>query len=152
MVVRVECSAGFYVRSLAHDLGERLGTGAHLVGLRRTRSGDYGLSEAIPIDAIERDRDAAVAGFVPLASMLPRLPFVVLTPEGSHDARGTAASLARTISASSRLPADVGGAASTHASPERGRSDGFGCSRRTAGSSDWRVRWRVPVFCIPQLF
>ena len=45
--LRVDCSAGFYVRSLAHDLGERLGTGAHLAALRRTRSGDFTLDDAI---------------------------------------------------------------------------------------------------------
>ena len=37
VTLRVDCSAGFYVRSLAHDLGERLGVGAHLAALRRTR-------------------------------------------------------------------------------------------------------------------
>ena len=39
VTLRVDCSAGFYVRSLAHDLGQRLGIGAHLTALRRTRSG-----------------------------------------------------------------------------------------------------------------
>jgi len=38
VALRVDCSAGFYIRSLAHDLGERLGVGAHLVALRRTHS------------------------------------------------------------------------------------------------------------------
>ena len=38
--VRLVCSSGFYVRSLAHDLGQRLGCGAHLEGLRRTRAGE----------------------------------------------------------------------------------------------------------------
>ena len=38
VTLRVDCSAGFYVRSLAHDLGERLGIGAHLAALRRTRT------------------------------------------------------------------------------------------------------------------
>ncbi len=54
MTLRVDCSAGFYVRSLAHDLGERLGTGAHLAALRRTRSGDFTLADAVPLDAAER--------------------------------------------------------------------------------------------------
>jgi tRNA pseudouridine55 synthase len=83
VALRVECSSGFYVRALAHDLGERLRTGAHLVGLRRTRCGDYGLAGAVPIDAIERDRDVTAGGFVPLALMLPQLSFVVLTSEGT---------------------------------------------------------------------
>src|SRR5581483_819084 len=47
--VRLICSAGFYVRSLAHEIGERLGTGAHLAGLIRTRSGDFTLDGAVSI-------------------------------------------------------------------------------------------------------
>src|SRR4051794_31131946 len=85
--LRIHCSAGFYVRSLAHDLGERLGIGAHLVGLRRTRSGDYELKDAISIDAIERERGAPADGFVPIGSMLPRLPCVMLTAEGTRRAK-----------------------------------------------------------------
>ncbi|MDO8794004.1 MAG: tRNA pseudouridine(55) synthase TruB [Vicinamibacterales bacterium] len=96
VTVSVECSAGFYVRSLAHDLGERLGTGGHLAALRRTRSGDYSLSEAAPLASIEQrlhdrqapgDRAAPLAGFVPLAAMLSRLSSVVLTEDGAKHAR-----------------------------------------------------------------
>src|SRR5262249_43129889 len=49
VTLRVDCSAGFYVRSLAHDLGQRLGVGAHLAGLRRTRAGDFTLAQALPL-------------------------------------------------------------------------------------------------------
>jgi tRNA pseudouridine55 synthase len=80
LTLRIECSAGFYVRSLAHDLGQRLGTGAHLAALRRTRSADFTVADAIPLDDI--DRDQAVARLVPLAALLPKLPSVVLTGEG----------------------------------------------------------------------
>ena len=55
VTLRVDCSAGFYVRALAHDLGERLGTGAHLAALRRTSSGDFTLADAIALDALERE-------------------------------------------------------------------------------------------------
>jgi tRNA pseudouridine55 synthase len=48
-VIDVYCSSGTYVRSLAHDLGENLGCGAHLVGLRRTRSGRFTLRDAVPL-------------------------------------------------------------------------------------------------------
>ena len=82
VALRVHCGAGFYVRSLAHDLGERLGTGAHLAALRRTRSGDAALADAVPLAAIERDREAALHALVPLAKMLPALAAVVLTLEG----------------------------------------------------------------------
>lgn len=48
-VVDVYCSSGTYVRSLAHDLGERLGCGATLTGLRRTKSGRFTLRDAVPL-------------------------------------------------------------------------------------------------------
>ena len=80
--LRVHCSAGFYVRSLAHDLGDRLGTGAHLAALRRTRSGEFGLADALPLEAAERDPGAARAAVIPPARMLPRLASVMLTDEG----------------------------------------------------------------------
>ena len=48
--LRVECSAGFYVRSLAHDLGAALGIGAHLTALRRTHSGRLSVDDAIGLD------------------------------------------------------------------------------------------------------
>ena len=47
---RVVCSPGTYVRSLAHDLGQKLGCGAHLSALRRTRSGEFRVEEAVPLD------------------------------------------------------------------------------------------------------
>jgi tRNA pseudouridine55 synthase len=45
----VTCSAGTYVRSLAHDLGKKLECGAHLTGLIRSRSGSFGLQDAVPL-------------------------------------------------------------------------------------------------------
>ena len=50
------CSAGTYIRSLAHDLGLRLGCGGHLAVLRRTSVGPYGLADAVPHRAISRKR------------------------------------------------------------------------------------------------
>ena len=82
VTLTVDCSAGFYIRSLAHDLGERLGVGAHLAALRRTRTGDFGLDRSITLDAAERDPAQAAAALVPLAGMLPGLPALVLTAEG----------------------------------------------------------------------
>jgi len=83
----LDCSAGFYVRSLAHDLGERLGTGAHLAELRRTRSGDYTVDDAMPLDTAERDPGAAAERLIPLSQMLRRLPVVELTADGVRRAR-----------------------------------------------------------------
>ncbi|MFM9168085.1 MAG: pseudouridine synthase, partial [Verrucomicrobiota bacterium] len=49
---RVRCSKGTYVRTLAHDLGRRLGPGAHLSMLRRTRSGRIDVAEAASLQAL----------------------------------------------------------------------------------------------------
>jgi tRNA pseudouridine55 synthase len=84
VTLRVDCSAGFYVRALAHDLGQRLGSGAHLAALRRTRSGDFTLADALSFEAAERDAALARAAVVPLAQMLPRWSSVVLTDEGAR--------------------------------------------------------------------
>jgi tRNA pseudouridine55 synthase len=89
VTLTIDCSAGFYVRSLAHDLGNRLGVGAHLTALRRTRSGDLTVADALPLDVAERDRDAARAAVIPLDRMLPSLSAVVLTDAGArHVAHG----------------------------------------------------------------
>ncbi|MGE0703859.1 MAG: tRNA pseudouridine(55) synthase TruB [Vicinamibacterales bacterium] len=85
--IDIECSAGFYVRSLAHDLGERLGTGAHLESLRRTRSGDLTIETAVPLAHVDGDAAAARAALIPLRRMLVSLPAVRLTAEGADAAR-----------------------------------------------------------------
>jgi len=51
----VECSKGTYIRSLARDLGEKLNSGAHLTGLRRTRIGPYMLDMAISLENFEKN-------------------------------------------------------------------------------------------------
>jgi tRNA pseudouridine55 synthase len=87
VMLRVDCSAGFYLRGLARDLGERLGIGAHLAALRRLRSGDLTLAEATPLAALEREPQMVQAALVPLARMLPALTPVTLTDEGARRAR-----------------------------------------------------------------
>jgi tRNA pseudouridine55 synthase len=54
ITLKVECSKGTYIRTLAHDLGRALGCGAHLVGLTRLAVGPFRLEEAIPLDVIEK--------------------------------------------------------------------------------------------------
>jgi len=56
-VIDVYCSSGTYVRSLANDLGEKLGCGAHLVGLRRTKSGRFTLRDAVPLRKLKEHFD-----------------------------------------------------------------------------------------------
>jgi len=55
---RVACTKGTYVRSLAHDLGQKLGCGAHLSTLRRSVSGKFDVADAMPLDAIMNLSDA----------------------------------------------------------------------------------------------
>jgi tRNA pseudouridine55 synthase len=50
----IACSSGTYIRSIASELGERLGCGAHLESLRRTRIGDFAVSDAATLDRFER--------------------------------------------------------------------------------------------------
>jgi tRNA pseudouridine55 synthase len=81
-VVDVACSAGTYVRALARDLGEAVGSGAHLGALRRTGSGPFDLADARPLDEI---RAAAAEGrlaafLLPVGSGLDDLPAVELVP------------------------------------------------------------------------
>ena len=81
--LEVISTAGFYVRSLAHDLGAVLGCGAHLESLRRTRAGAFGLEQSVPLDDLDRHPDSAAARLIPLASLLPGMPVVRLTARGS---------------------------------------------------------------------
>jgi tRNA pseudouridine55 synthase len=82
--LRIVCSSGFYVRSLAHDLGQRLGCGAHLETLRRTRAGEFGLDRSVPLDTIEADGSGAASRLVPMAALLQGLPSVVVNERGAR--------------------------------------------------------------------
>ena len=64
------CSSGFYVRSLAHDIGQLLGCGAHLEALRRTRAGRFRLADALTLDAIEAAGPAIEARLIGLNALL----------------------------------------------------------------------------------
>ena len=52
--IRVVCSKGTYIRALARDIGEALGSGAYLIGLRRTRVGDIRIEDCLPVDNVEQ--------------------------------------------------------------------------------------------------
>jgi tRNA pseudouridine55 synthase len=54
LTLRVACSAGTYIRSLAHDLGQGLGVGAHLAGLRRLASWPFRVEDAVPLDDLRQ--------------------------------------------------------------------------------------------------
>jgi tRNA pseudouridine55 synthase len=76
--LRVECSAGTYIRSLAHELGERLECGAHLSGLRRIRAGPFAIDQATAWPMLEV---GLLTGkweryVLPASAGLPELPAV----------------------------------------------------------------------------
>src|SRR6185503_2269513 len=82
--MEVRCAPGTYVRAIARDLGELLGTGAHLVALRRIRSGTFGEETAVGWDDVPvRGREA----LIPMAALLPDLPAVTVTDEGERALR-----------------------------------------------------------------
>ena len=75
--LELTCSAGTYVRSLAHDLGEALGTGAHLAALTRTASGAFRLQDATtPDDLLARPDWRSL--LVPASQALPTIPLLPL--------------------------------------------------------------------------
>ncbi|HEX7394697.1 MAG TPA: tRNA pseudouridine(55) synthase TruB [Anaerolineaceae bacterium] len=82
-VIDVYCSSGTYVRSLAHDLGETLGCGAHLVGLRRTKSGRFTLRDAVPLRKMREhfENGTWYQLLIPAAEALSDWPAVELTSD-----------------------------------------------------------------------
>jgi len=74
----VKCSKGTYVRTLARDIGEALGSCAHLASLRRTRAGGRDVAEAVALEA-RPGKDELSARVMPMDLMLPSLASVVLS-------------------------------------------------------------------------
>ena len=75
LVVCVTCSKGTYIRTLAADIGEALGCGAYLVGLRRTEVGPFRLGEAATLEALERlGIEGARAALLPVDVLIAGLP------------------------------------------------------------------------------
>lgn len=71
---RISCSSGTYIRSIASEIGEKVGTGAHLEDLRRTRIGEFRVEDAVALDAFERmTREERLRP--PHAVPLARVPF-----------------------------------------------------------------------------
>jgi tRNA pseudouridine55 synthase len=104
-VLEVDCSAGTYVRSLARDLGERLGTGAYLGTLVRTASGSFRLSDALDLEAV---RSRAAAGelqaiLLPIDHGLERFPVHRLS-----DAEVAAVTRGQIVRPTGKLPDEPG--------------------------------------------
>lgn len=73
----VRCSKGFFVRTLAYELGRALGCGAHLAALRRTMSGPFTLAQALPLaelSALAQDPGAVARRLLPISEALAQLP------------------------------------------------------------------------------
>ncbi len=70
---RIVCSRGTYVRTLAQDLGSKVGCGAHVAAIRRTRVGRFRIEDAVNLD------DASASDLVPLSEALEPMPMVQLT-------------------------------------------------------------------------
>ena len=87
--VHVVCSAGTYVRTLAEDLGKRLSVGAHLAELRRTRVGDFSVTNAVTLEQLKTSFGEEAIGTMLLrpSAALSRLPFVHLSADDVRRAR-----------------------------------------------------------------
>lgn len=81
---RIVCSSGFYIRSLAHDLGDALGCGGCLETLRRERHGPFNLQAAVPLAQIVEKSAWVATQFVPMGSLLPSIPAVVVSDQGAR--------------------------------------------------------------------
>ncbi|MBR5316550.1 MAG: tRNA pseudouridine(55) synthase TruB [Lachnospiraceae bacterium] len=89
LTIRVGCSKGTYIRTLCHDLGERLGCGAAMAALERTKSGQFTLDTALTLAELEEklkeagdNRDAVMEEYViPVDKMFSKLQELRLLPE-----------------------------------------------------------------------
>jgi len=107
--IDLRTSAGFYVRSLAHDVGAAIGCGAHLAALRRTGSGRFTIEEAVPLPAPDAPAAALTGALQPIDALLPDWPAAIVTAAGaarvSHGALiGPDACTAWPDASSPRLP------------------------------------------------
>jgi tRNA pseudouridine55 synthase len=84
LAVRVVCSAGTYIRTLAESVGERFGVAAHLCSLRRTRAGDFKISQAQTLAELEQlaqTKDDVESVLVPLRTALSGMTSAILDDE-----------------------------------------------------------------------
>ncbi len=83
------CSSGTYIRSIAHDLGQKLGCGAYLSGLRRTMSGKFTLRDAVPLPDLQKafENGTWYQYLIPAAEALTEYEEVFLDMENEADIR-----------------------------------------------------------------
>lgn len=102
---RVECSPGTYVRTLAEEIGTRLGCGAHLVSLRRLSSGPFSVDDAVTLESIDEAFSSSSRAFRPLIEALPHLPRLIL--DDAHVRRILAGLIPRRLEQSVEADGDV---------------------------------------------
>lgn len=81
----IDCGAGTYIRSIARDLGDVLGTGGTLANLLRTRSSEFFLQDSLSLEAVAAQIEARSLPIVPPPVALRQLPIAVLSPEQTPD-------------------------------------------------------------------
>jgi tRNA pseudouridine55 synthase len=84
--LRIRCSAGTYIRTLAEDIGRELKTGAHLTELRRTRAGKFDLSQSLPLDDLEK-LDDPFERLIPMEEAVSHLPVFELSADRAAKTR-----------------------------------------------------------------
>lgn len=130
-------SPGFYVRSLAHDLGVRLGCGAHLENLRRIRAGAFGLDAAVPLVDLESRPEIVSLKLIPLDALVPEIPAVRLTDLGAARASHGNALTPDDLAETGPVPVSGGPGAETGTGPVRaGRVRMFDLGGRLLGIAD----------------
>jgi len=77
LLFRIQCSGGTYIRSIAHDLGQKAGCGAHLAELRRLRSGLFTLSSAVRIDELRQHPEGITQHLIAPESLFPDFTCIV---------------------------------------------------------------------------
>ena len=83
--IRVRCSSGTYIRTLADDVGRALGVGGHLASLRRLKVGEFDLDEAVTLEALESMSRAEVENhLIDGARIVSHLPRVMLDEERAN--------------------------------------------------------------------
>lgn len=76
--IKVTCSSGTYIRTLAYDIGKKLGCGAHLASLCRTRVGPFELKEALILTGIRKEKERISTFFISIENALNYLPSLVI--------------------------------------------------------------------------
>jgi tRNA pseudouridine55 synthase len=114
LVLDVECGKGTYIRSLAYDIGERLGPGAHLAALTRTRSGPFALAQSLTLETLE----AALADgawrehlYAPDAALQGWRAAILAPPSEARMRNGQPLSFAPELAGPAALPQPSGGPA-----------------------------------------